>query len=90
MNKESMPSCVSLLNQIKGTAFRDIRDVKIYPSVGMKRPHAQLSVNFGQRPFMFDIDRMVSVRYTSVFIGWERCLQVEARKTNHHGRDQRR
>lgn len=63
VNDESMLSCVSLLNQIEGTAFRDIRDVKIYPSVGMKRPHAQLSVNFGQRPFMFDIDRMVSVRY---------------------------
>ena len=70
---ESMSSCVSLLNQNEGTAFRDIRDVKIYPSVGMKRPHAQLSVNFGQRPFMFDIDRMVSVRYTSVLVGWERC-----------------
>ena len=52
-----------LLNQIKGNAFRELVGlVKVYPSVGMKRPHAHLSVNFGQKPFMFDIDRMVSVR----------------------------
>ena len=80
---------MSLLNQIEGTAFRDIKDVKVYPSVGMKRPHAQLSVNFGQKPFMFDIDRMVSVRYTSLLIVRETCLQIKARKTNHYGRDQR-
>ena len=53
---------VLLLISVEGNAFRDLRDVKVYPSVGMKRPHAHLSVNFGQRPFMFDIDRMVSVR----------------------------
>ena len=64
---KSAPSCVSLLNQIEGNAFRDLRDIKVYPSVGMKRPHAHLSVNFGQRPFMFDIDRMVSVRTTFFF-----------------------
>ncbi len=27
----------------------------------MKRPHAQLSVNLGQKPFVYDIDGMVSV-----------------------------
>lgn len=27
----------------------------------MKRPHAQLGVNLGQRPFVYDIDGMVSV-----------------------------
>lgn len=85
-----MPPCISMLNQIEGTAFRDIKEVKVYPSVGMKRPHAQLSVNFGQKPFMFDIDRMVSVRYTFALIVRERCLQVKARKTNHNGRNQRR
>lgn len=51
-----------LLTKVEGNAFRDLKDVKVYPSVGMKRPHAHLSVNFGQKPFMFDIDRMVSVR----------------------------
>ena len=53
-----------LLNEVEGNAFRDLKDVKVYPSVGMKRPHAHLSVNFGHRPFMFDIDRMVSVNRT--------------------------
>lgn len=27
----------------------------------MKRPHAHLTVNFGQKPFVFDIDGMMSV-----------------------------
>lgn len=59
--RQSKSPCVSLLIKTEGNAFRDLRDIKVYPSVGMKRPHAHLSVNFGQRPFMFDIDRMVSV-----------------------------
>ena len=44
-----------------GVAFRDLKDVGLYPSVGMKRPQAHLSVNFGQRPFVFDIDGVMSV-----------------------------
>ena len=60
---DSTSPYIWLLKRIKGNAFRDLGGlVKVYPSVGMKRPHAHLSVNFGQRPFMFDIDRMVSVR----------------------------
>ncbi len=31
----------------------------------MKRPQAHLSVNFGQNPFIFDIDGMVAVRTLS-------------------------
>lgn len=27
----------------------------------MKRPHAHLTVNLGQTPFVFDVDRMVAV-----------------------------
>ncbi|KAL9007669.1 MAG: hypothetical protein Q9173_007115 [Seirophora scorigena] len=42
-----------------GPAFRELKDINVYPSVGMKRPHAQLTVNFGQRPFVFDIDGMM-------------------------------
>lgn len=45
-----------------GNAFRDLKDVNLYPSVGMKRPQAHLSVNFGQKPFVFDIDGMMKVR----------------------------
>jgi len=44
-----------------GNAFRDLKDIKLYPSVGAKRPGAHLRVNFGQIPFMFDIDGMMMV-----------------------------
>ena len=39
--------------------------MKLYPSVGMKRqPPVHLKANFGQEPFMFDIDGMVTVSDT--------------------------
>ena len=44
-----------------GHAFKDIKETALYPSVGMKRPHAHLIVNFGQRPFVFDIDKLIEV-----------------------------
>lgn len=43
------------------TAFRDIKETELYPSVGMKKPHAHLVANFGQRPFCFDIDTYMEV-----------------------------
>ncbi|KAJ5707961.1 SPla/RYanodine receptor SPRY [Penicillium malachiteum] len=43
-----------------GTAFHELRNVKLYPSVGMKKqPPVHLKANFGQEPFVFDIDGMV-------------------------------
>jgi hypothetical protein len=45
-----------------GNAFHDLRNVKLYPSVGMKKqPPVHLKANFGQEPFVFDIDGMVRV-----------------------------
>lgn len=44
-----------------GTAFRDIKGI-FYPSVGMKRPGEHIRANFGQSPFVFDIDSMMAVR----------------------------
>ncbi|KAL8797024.1 MAG: hypothetical protein Q9195_000795 [Heterodermia aff. obscurata] len=43
-----------------GIAFKELKDVDLYPSVGMKRPLAHLSVNFGQKPFAFDIDSLMT------------------------------
>ncbi|PBP21307.1 SPRY domain-containing protein [Diplocarpon rosae] len=43
-----------------GTAFRDINKEKLYPSVGMKKAGEHVRVNFGQSPFVFDIDDMMS------------------------------
>lgn len=51
-----------------GNAFRDLKNVSLYPSVGMKRPQAHLSVNFGQKPFVFDIDGMMVVRIAAYCI----------------------
>lgn len=50
----------------QGNAFRDLKDVNLYPSVGMKRPQAHLSVNFGQKPFVFDIDGMMKHEKLSI------------------------
>ena len=50
-----------ITNGFLDDAFKDLRDIKLYPSIGMKRPHAHLSVNFGQKPFVFNIDGMMSV-----------------------------
>jgi hypothetical protein len=48
-----------LLTEPKGTAFREIKG-KLYPSVGMKKAGEHVRVNFGQSPFIFDIDGMMS------------------------------
>lgn len=44
-----------------GTAFRELKDLNVYPSVGMGRPNAQVTVNFGQREFVYDIDDLIRV-----------------------------
>ncbi|KAI1002915.1 hypothetical protein K3495_g5288 [Podosphaera aphanis] len=41
-----------------GTAFRDVKG-KLYPSVGMKKAGEHITVNFGQRPFIFDINSLM-------------------------------
>lgn len=57
---------------VVGNAFHDIRDLKLYPSVGMKKqPPVHLKANFGQDPFIFDIDAMVKVRLE---IGGRFCI----------------
>ncbi|KAI9043531.1 putative Ran-binding protein (RanBP10) [Aspergillus affinis] len=51
-----------------GNAFRELQNVKVYPSVGMKKqPPVHLAANFGQQPFMFDIDGMVKEEKSSVY-----------------------
>lgn len=44
-----------------GIAFRELKNVRPFPSVGMKKHSgAWASANFGQRPFVFDIDGMMT------------------------------
>jgi hypothetical protein len=40
---------------------------KIYPAVGMKRPGEHVSVNFGQSPFFYNIDQMMSVGASDLY-----------------------
>ncbi|CEJ94716.1 hypothetical protein VHEMI10231 [[Torrubiella] hemipterigena] len=42
-----------------GTAFQEVLRGKLYPSVSLKKPGEQISVNFGQTPFVFNIDDVV-------------------------------
>ena len=42
--------------------------MKLYPSIGMKRPGAQVKVNFGQHPFKYDIDGMMAVSFLTTLI----------------------
>ncbi|OKL58578.1 hypothetical protein UA08_06201 [Talaromyces atroroseus] len=46
-----------------GIAFRDLpasKSIAFYPSIGMKRHHGMhIRTNFGQQPFMYDIDGLV-------------------------------
>ncbi|KAH8670902.1 SPRY domain-containing protein [Xylariales sp. PMI_506] len=41
-----------------GIAFRDMKG-KLYPVIGMKRTGEHVRVNFGQTPFVYDIDGMM-------------------------------
>ncbi|TVY48508.1 Uncharacterized protein LOCC1_G001221 [Lachnellula occidentalis] len=41
-------------------AFREIKsNIKLFPSVGMKKSGEHVRINFGQTPFVFDIDGMM-------------------------------
>jgi hypothetical protein len=51
---------------MQGTAFREIKG-KLFPSVGMKKSGEHIRVNFGQSPFVFDIDGMMAASDDSDF-----------------------
>jgi hypothetical protein len=43
-------------------AFRNIsRNAIVYPTVGMRTPNESLEANFGESPFVYDIDAYVKV-----------------------------
>ncbi|GAO14340.1 hypothetical protein UVI_02034150 [Ustilaginoidea virens] len=42
-----------------GVAFHDVTRSKLYPAVSLKKPGEEVSVNFGQTPFVYDIDDMM-------------------------------
>lgn len=56
----------SALTSLVETAFRDIKG-KLYPTIGVKKPGEHIRVNFGQRPFIFDINKMMKASLSLVF-----------------------
>lgn len=53
----------SVADQSSDIAFRDIKgsNLRLYPTVGLKKTGEHIRVNFGQSPFTFDIDGMMKV-----------------------------
>lgn len=54
-----------------GTAFRELKAETLYPAIGFKRANEQIRVNFGELPFVYDIDGLVEVRKTCC------CIHVQ-------------
>lgn len=44
-----------------GSAVQDVPRSKLYPSVSLKKHGEEISVNFGQEPFVYNIDDMMNV-----------------------------
>eukprot|EP00037_Helgoeca_nana_P017124 m.161849 g.161849 ORF g.161849 m.161849 type:complete len:434 (+) comp23849_c2_seq1:311-1612(+) len=86
-----------------GVAFRDIdrkdeagKSVRLYPSVGLRTPNEEIEANFGQTPFIFDIEsewrdlrvraRMVVEETVLSTAGWQHQLnQIVTSYLVHHG-----
>ena len=64
--------------ELTGSAFRDIRGANLYPSIGMKKLGEHIRVNFGQTPFVFDIDGLVAVSWIAVR-GWITLAELMAK-----------
>ena len=56
-----------MLIQGIGVAFGGIKENRLYPSVGLKKPGEHLRTNFGRSPFVFDIDRMMEDERQAIF-----------------------
>lgn len=53
------PSSITIITrQSAGHAFKEVKG-KLYPSVGLKKIGEHVRVNFGQIPFMYDIDTLM-------------------------------
>lgn len=55
-----VPTCPRMLTLFfpPGIAFREVKG-KLYPCVGLKKTGEHVRVNFGQTPFLFDIDSVM-------------------------------
>ncbi|KAL6837819.1 hypothetical protein V8C40DRAFT_230921 [Trichoderma camerunense] len=46
--------------QMLGVAFHDVTRSSLYPTISLKKQGEEISVNFGQSPFVFNIDDMMN------------------------------
>lgn len=53
-----LPAHADFVHSPLGIAFREVKG-KLYPSVGLKKTGEHVRVNFGQTPFIFDIDSVM-------------------------------
>lgn len=56
-----------------GSAVQDVPRSKLYPSVSLKKHGEEISVNFGQEPFVYNIDDMMNVCIYSKFYSPFHC-----------------
>lgn len=55
-------SCFYTKNGVNiGIAFRDLPDIQLYPMVGLQTPGEEICANFGQLPFVFDIEDYIGL-----------------------------
>jgi len=47
-------------NNFAGTAFTGLKNIELYPSIGIKKSGEHLRANFGRNRFAFDIDGMMA------------------------------
>eukprot|EP01132_Coremiostelium_polycephalum_P007435 gene7435-9137_t len=50
-----------------GEAANDIKGLNLYPCIGLRTPGESIEVNFGQRPFTFDIEQLFKEEKHRVF-----------------------
>ncbi|CAK8675314.1 ran-binding protein 10-like [Clavelina lepadiformis] len=60
-------SCFYTKNGVHiGIAFRDLSTSPLYPTIGLQTPNEELSVNFGQYPFLFEFEEYLKEWKNSV------------------------
>ncbi|KAI1262608.1 ran-binding protein [Xylariaceae sp. FL1019] len=63
----------------KGPAFRDIKG-KLYPAIGLKKTGEHVRANFGQSPFIFDIDKLMKVRTEDITVSMRKLILASIEK----------
>lgn len=58
LSRSYLPAYTNTVCLPIGIAFREVKG-KLYPSVGLKKTGEHVRVNFGQTPFLFDIDSVM-------------------------------